>query len=58
MNKNKRVQIIRMTKTDGYLKNLVSSKESSISGDYPIPIDFLDNDVNQRRFIATHDANS
>lgn len=58
MNKNKRVQINRMTKTDGYLKNLVSSKESSISGDYPISIDFLDNDVNQRRFIATHDANS
>lgn len=39
-----------------YLKNLVSGKEPSISGDDAIPVDFLDDDVDQWRLVAAHDA--
>lgn len=40
------------------LKNLVSGKEPSISGNDPIPVDFLDDDVDQWCLIAAHDADS
>lgn len=41
-----------------YLKYLVSSKKSSISGNDPISINLLNDNVDQRCFIATHYANS
>lgn len=40
------------------LKDLVSSEESSVPGDDPVPVYFLDYDVYQWRFVTTHDADS